>query len=551
MSSGGALDSSVTLEEVFTVLRAKRVPLAPELAGYLVLEVAQHADPNGGNVDPRSVFIGEEGTVALVKPRRNAGSGSAETSVRAMLADLLDASGSQTPALAAASRRKSGSGLAGLADELETALIPVNRAAGRRALARLAREVRRVTLGVGRNALPSGHDSPGSQRRTTAASHGPASEPAPGSRSVSPSFANDEHSTARRPITNELLNRATPAEWTDLPTSPFEPRVPVRSASQADVDSLIEQFAAPPTGPQQHSGALKAMAGLDPTPPPARAAAPGEQPADGDDEITALLRSSEEPRSPPVPDSRQLATQPSQLRRARASIPSGPRDRRGRLSWLAPVLGLLAIGAGGYAALRLRLSPTTRTVPDSPGPPIATGAPSAAPACRGTLVVSNVPAHAEVLLGQGQAPLEVERLPVGARLEFVATAEGYAPKRLVVPAGATWDTGADGKPRLETAVQLDKSKGPTDPWPTGEPGSEVGGQGPPGTVRIVSTPRGAEIWLLAGISPDARVEQLRCDREWDVLVAGPTTFRRRLHVLPRDFQAEDSTTVKVARVLVK
>lgn len=550
MSGGGALESSVTLEEVFTVLRAKRVPLAPELAGYLVLEVAQHADPSGGDVDPRSVFIGEEGTVALVKPKREGARGSAETSVRGMLADLLEASGSQTPALAAASKRKSGVGLHALADELETALIPVNRAAGRRALARLAREVRRVILGVGRNALPSSHDAPGSQRRSGSPAHGPSEAPSSG-RPYASGFPREENSTAKRPITSELLNRATPAEWTDLPTSQFEPYARERSQSQADVDALIEQFAVPPGGAQHHSGALKAMAGLDPTPPPSPEALGDDAPDGGVDEITALLRSSEGTAPPASPDSRQLTTQPSELRRARAAISTPPRVKRSRLSWLAPVLALGAVVGGAYAALRLRISPTLMaTPPPHPAPSVSTAS-SAAQTCRGTLVVSNVPPHAEVLLRQGQAPLEVERMPVGARLEFVATAEGYAPKRLVVPAGTGWDSGADGKPRLETAVQLDKSKGGTDPWPAGEPGSEVGGQGPPGTVRIVSTPRGAEIWLLAGLSPDARVEQLRCDHDWDVLVAGPTTFRRRLHVEPRDFQTEDPTAVRVARLSVK
>ncbi|MGD0529549.1 MAG: hypothetical protein ABSE49_30705, partial [Polyangiaceae bacterium] len=153
--STGALDASVTLDEVFAVVVQKRVPLAPELAGYLVLEIAEHADPVGGDVDPRSVFVGDEGTVALVKPRRDGATGDAEASIRSALARLLEASGSQTPALAAASKRKSGTGLAALAEELEAALIPVNRAAGRRALARLAREVKRVTLGVGRNAMPA------------------------------------------------------------------------------------------------------------------------------------------------------------------------------------------------------------------------------------------------------------------------------------------------------------------------------------------------------------------------------------------------------------
>jgi len=130
--------------------------------------------------------------------------------------------------------------------------------------------------------------------------------------------------------------------------------------------------------------------------------------------------------------------------------------------------------------------------------------------------VTDVPAHAEVLLREGQAPVDVEKMPVGTRLEFVATAEGYAPRRVVVPAGASWDTGADGRPRLEVAVQLDKSNakaGGNDPWPAGEPGSEVGGRGPPGTVRVIATPRGAEVWMLAGIGPEARIEQLRCDQD--------------------------------------
>ncbi|MDP9033907.1 MAG: hypothetical protein M3O50_03810, partial [Myxococcota bacterium] len=151
--SGGALEASVTLEEVFAVVASKRVPLAPELAGYLALEITERADPEGGDIDPRSVFVSEEGSVALVAPKRESHLGNAEHSIRAALARLIEASGSQTPALAAACKRKSGEGLPTLAQELEAALIPVNRAAGRRALARLAREVKRVTLGIGRHTL--------------------------------------------------------------------------------------------------------------------------------------------------------------------------------------------------------------------------------------------------------------------------------------------------------------------------------------------------------------------------------------------------------------
>jgi hypothetical protein len=155
----GALESSITLDDVFAMVGAKRVPLAPELAGYLTLEVAEGADEGGGDVDPRAVYIAEEGTVALVKPRE-ALAGNAEASIRAILGRLLEASGSRTAALTAAARRKSTGSLRALSEELEAALIPVNRAAGRRALARLAREVKRVTLGLGRNAAIAGPRGP-------------------------------------------------------------------------------------------------------------------------------------------------------------------------------------------------------------------------------------------------------------------------------------------------------------------------------------------------------------------------------------------------------
>jgi hypothetical protein len=569
MTGGGALESSVTLEEVFTVVRAKRVPLAPELAGYLVLEIAEHADPTGGDVDPKSVFVGEEGTVALVRPRRDAPSGDAEASVRATLGRLLEASGSQTPALAAAARRKSGPGLPVLAEEIEAALIPVNRAAGRRALARLAREVKRVTLGVGRNAMPSNAgEAPPSTRRSSP-SHGAVRAAMP-SRPPSPSFSPEEDpTTARGQIPDELLRKATPGEWSEMPTIEFEtmPRTP--SPSQADVDTLIEDFGVSGGGERQHARDLKAMAGLEPTPPPARmgnfdaneSASAGPASDGGVESLLALGKDAHDTVRPPGPaeslpqrsadasppepaprveERRQLPTQPSQIRRSRSSSPSASGGRTA----IAVVLALIAVVGGAYGVSQLRPGALANRAPDPVATPTAVRPTQALPACKGALVITDVPAHAEVLVRKGQAPVDVEKMPVGTRLEFVATAEGYSPRRVVVPAGATWEPGSDTKPRFEAAVQLDKSKakGTTnDPWPPGEPGSEVGGQGPPGTVHVVATPRGAEVWMLAGIGPEVRIEQLRCDQDLDLLIAGPTTFRKRLHVGATDFVLDEQS----------
>jgi hypothetical protein len=592
MNGGGALDSSVTLEEVFTVIGARRVPLAPELAGYLVLEIAEHADPSGGDVDPKAVFVSEEGTVALVKPRREGPAGSAETSIRAMLMRLLDASGSQTPALAAAGKRRTAAGLPALAEELEIALIPVNRAAGRRALARLAREVRRVTLGVGRNALPSSSDAVPSSRRASYASYpqAPGGEAA-APRSSSHTFSRDEDpTTARGQIPDELLKQATPAASGEAaPTMQFETTSRDPSPSQADVDSLISDFGVSGGADHDHARDLKAMAGIEPTPsPPDDRPRPSSRAPASEDSIESLLSMADAPRpaatptggnsvgrqrgAQPAPEPRthptafqrgdaQLPTQPSHLKKMRASLPSAPRVASRRGSGLLVVFALIAVAAGGFAVWQLR--PVEMKPADKPAASSAASAPAprVAAACKATLIVTDVPPKAEVLLRQGQAPVDVEKMPVGARLEFVATAEGFAPKRLVVPAGATWDTGPDNKPRFEAGVQLDKStaKAGNDPWPPAEQGTEVGGQGPPGTIHVVATPRGAEIWMVAGMGPEAHVEQLRCDRDVDVLVAGPGPYRKRLRVAGGDFAIDAAepapspgkATTRIARVSAK
>jgi hypothetical protein len=526
--------------------------------------------------------------VALVKPRREATTGDAETSVRAMLARLLDATGTQTPALAAASKRRGGPGLPALAEELETALIPVNRAAGRRALARLAREVRRVTLGVGRNASPATGDALPPTRRASQPSNPAATPPPPPVVDPMPRHAmtasmpppadfprEEDPTTARAHIPEELLKRAIPAEPSEMPTMQFEPTSAIPPG--ADVDALIADFAVSAGGEQSHARELKAMAGLEPTPPPPsaplalarRSSAPPSSGPSSDGGVESLLAMGAEPtvRAQPVAapapmrrprasswdESRQLPTGPSELRRTQAAPPGAGRGTSGILA----IVAVAAVAAGGYGVWTLR----PHEAP--PAPAQATAAAPAEPAqvqCRATLVVSDVPARAEVLLHAGQAPVDVEKMPVGARLEFVATAEGYAPKRVVVPAGATWDRGPDGKPRFETAVQLDRSTAKVagnDPWPPVEPGSEVGGEGAPGTVHVVATPHGAEVWMLAGMGPQARIEQLQCNRDVDVLVAGPTTFRRRLHVQASDFAVDAAAapsvkgTLRIARVSAK
>jgi hypothetical protein len=123
----------------------------------------------------------------------------------------------------------------------------------------------------------------------------------------------------------------------------------------------------------------------------------------------------------------------------------------------------------------------------------------------------------------------------------------------VVPRGVEWD-GKAGKPRFELPIQLEKSRtksGALDAWPSAEPGSVVGGQGPIGTVHVVTSPRGAEVWMVAGGAPEAKIEALPCGAGVELLIAGSAQgqpFRRRLRVDASQLTPDPSSSVVIGRI---
>ncbi len=605
--------------------------------------------------------------------------GDAEGSIRAILTRLLEASGSQTPALASAARRRPSAGLGTLVEELEAALIPVNRAAGRRALARLAREVKRVTLGVGRNAsLAPGEPAP---RRASSPSHSatrdgtPRHAPQEESRPIvsRSGFTDEPPTTSRHQVLADPLPPAgrsaepLPAGAPDAPvshsTSPDPSELPTievrkehvaaaldagpsskvevnpgsgRGAPHAadEVDHLLASFGVSARGEQSQRNELKALVGLEPTPPPPGSEHAYERAQDGarrgahDSDVESLLAnsdsgppvaakagskadanpgSSSNPRglaSPPTAISPTLAKEPYGAGRAQpnampgaalnapatpprgrgesvshpdraerppsgpGAVPTAPSARRlaemaSRPNIAPPpdrsltvfAVVILALGGGAIWILRPAIfgAHEVTPTPSAVAPAPSASASVAASRCRASLILTGAPANAEILLRAGQAPVDVEKMPVGPRLEFVATAEGYAPKRAIIPAGAPWDSGSDGKPRYEVAVQLDRSRarpGTVDSWPAGEPGSDVGGKGLPGTVHLVTTPRGAEVWQLAALGPDAQFD-VKCGGEVEVLVAGPTTLRKRLRIAESEFIQVDGGADRQATVSAK
>lgn len=135
---------SVTLLEVMAAAHARRAPLVSELAGYLVLGAADQTAGAPRYIRALDLTLAEDGGVRVVGNGEACGSDAAEEALRDLLGQLLRVASSVTPALFRSTQRSSGGGIEVLIRELETALIPVNRSAARRALSRLHRETMRA-----------------------------------------------------------------------------------------------------------------------------------------------------------------------------------------------------------------------------------------------------------------------------------------------------------------------------------------------------------------------------------------------------------------------
>ncbi|APR87166.1 hypothetical protein A7982_12515 [Minicystis rosea] len=133
----------VTLDEVFGAASVRAASLVSETSGYLALAIGDATSRLPFAIDERAVMLTTEGNVGITKRGEMLPPKQAAAGLRQILARLLAAStGTTMPALATAgrAREESDRGVDAVVDEIEAALIPVNRAAARRALARLARE---------------------------------------------------------------------------------------------------------------------------------------------------------------------------------------------------------------------------------------------------------------------------------------------------------------------------------------------------------------------------------------------------------------------------
>ncbi|WP_437275643.1 hypothetical protein WME90_30920 [Sorangium sp. So ce375] len=140
------MSACVTLEEVVAAAQARSASLVPETSGYLALAVSDATSRLPLRLDDRAVLLTTEGTVTVRARGEAVAPTEAARLLRDLLARLLAASAGSMPNLTATARPRPASEQdpEAVARELEAALIPVNRNAARRALARLARETLRA-----------------------------------------------------------------------------------------------------------------------------------------------------------------------------------------------------------------------------------------------------------------------------------------------------------------------------------------------------------------------------------------------------------------------
>jgi len=567
----------VSVEELLRTLKRRGIPLASEMGAFITLEVCEQIIDRPTQVSTNDVSISEIGEV-LCQPKLGLAQPSEADAVHSLLLLLGDllvcaAPGVPTMLLELVERGPSEQQftLDRLRDDLEACLLPLNRGATRRVLARLLREARKAGPSQRSGAQPTAADIDAQFDALLGAAAGPTH-----------ALAIDDKSeiaatTPRALQVDDKLEIAVTAPRTVLADDKLEiaattPRANLAEpaafprGSRGDVipsSAIVRPAArrfdeAPITEPLSAAGAVASTGRTGPSIAACSELADALEPeANGPAPEQVRLALMEPSDAEPPPGTRRRSRRQSGFE---AHGPDRDSDRRPDLDGLVEgerrsslgvwafiacvvaalglMTGYLVLGRDG-ARHALGLLPQLNSAPTSPNR-------SPSPKREvGELHVTSNPPRAQVLLLIGPGPALATDLPVGVAQEFVALADGYAPARAVIPTDAVWEDVA-GKPRYELAIQgvrttLDSTKlglGKTLlPPDVGTPQARLG------SVRVVTTPKGAKVYQLIGFTPDVRVENLPLDQSYEVLVylEGRAAATRQLSAA--DFKALDGRRV--------
>ncbi len=472
--------TGTTAAELLRVLVHKKTRLPAEIGTFVVLEGCERLlDVGPLAVSLESIWVAEDGSVSLLSAPIVDEASSARALHRG-LASLLVASGPMlTPTLMRLVEEGPRGGqwsLRQLRDDLEATLVPLNRNASRRVLARFVRETRDASAGdVGLGRSPGFQDL---DSELSALLSGGLAVPDISSRELD--------ATVREPIEEVGMERGEVHFF----------------------DSAQET-----SGHSAPQGAF-----------------PGPAPR------TTPMSAAPLPLKVSRPQAKARALHQSTLPPGASKRPPAGRGLGLALLFVALALGLCALTfvLRPQAFDRLLGREVVSVVQAPKAPPASPALPRA-----GDLRIRVSPERAQVLRFIGRGPVSLPHVPQGLAQEFVATMDDSMPTRVVLPADAEWEKAAPTAASThELAMQL-RPKQPSDvPLDLGDsllPSNLGQSRGEAGTVRIVTTPKGAKVYQLVGFAPEARIENIALTDAQELLIFRKGYIPQIKVVAPSDF----------------
>ncbi|MGB8332844.1 MAG: hypothetical protein WCE62_22150 [Polyangiales bacterium] len=540
--------------------RGDRLPF--EIGAFVALEACEGLLQQSVRLGADDVRVTVEGSVILSQSAERAEPDEAARSLVSVLARLLTAAGPGVPPYLTELVQETGTGqhphdLRHLHDAIEASLIPINRGASRRVLARLVRESDRPPAPVARHQIdPHELDAELDELLRD-----------PVSRTLEPEQARlpstvdeDEEPITERIRIPDVVTRGASredrqegiataaAQRTRWESAPQPITATIRKWQPLDRDSETELASAPATvsAAVPETAAVPEPAAV-PVPVSTIVAVSATEPVPVP--LSATVQTSPTALTPvpvpvPVPESEPVSVSATALSSDsafvsetsapsarepgydRASLPESRLPKR-RGGWGVWVLAA-GLGLGAYALAR---TPALRSVLDS-------GTPRAAPVPGGLIEVNVSPADAQIFVFVGRGPALASGLPVDGAHEFVVFDRGLRPSRGVVPKGASWTSTEQGF-LYELAVQAQPAGTASDALDLGRPEAlpaSADEKGRLGTVRVITNPQGAKVYRFVGLGPRTLIRASSIQEGQEILVYHPEHETRRAVIGPSDWQ---------------
>ena len=567
----------VSVEELVRVLKEKRTRIPYEIGAFVVLEACEAVQARPIQLQAGEVRIGDDGRVSVDGQAPGARVADSARSVAKLLAYVLVAAGPGVPPalLDLVERGPSDGGwdLGRFRDELEAALVPLNRGAARRVLSRMLREAA-GEFRSHRNSSrppPQSHELDAELDGLLGGSANPDTKPMPRVEEEAPPPPpppqNGGPETGAQPLyrPDDLVAASGAAKAPKVLRTPRGPESDTASDLDTELDALAEMLEPDPTGAHASEKPTAAASGNGAARPPRVGRLDSEEPTAPSSDLkdalgrdAAIADVAEQPTVPP------RAPRSLRLDELEAFEPAAPRAGGKALAWAALFL-LLTVGlVVGVLFFRPdvvdramgRETAEEREAREEDARALAEAA-AAREAHRrrfGNLAVEVEPAEAQVLLFVGRGPATAENLPLGVAHEFIAVADDRSPTRALVPPSATWESTPDG-PRYELAMQTGDEPMAFEELELGATRAVAGEMGAPtgerGTVRVITNPPGARVYLLVGFSPTVQVRNVRTDEPVELLLWREGFRPKRAAVLASDWRQDGEQPTAAVRVTLE